>query len=348
MRRTAVNVLDKVPGESNPRPVSPGPGSRVEKQLRMESVSVVVPVYNSAPSLGVLIERLSTVLAEVARRSEIILVNDGSRDASWDQIVALSERYPQVRGINLMRNFGQHNALLAGIREARCEVVVTIDDDLQNPPEEIPALLTALAAGHDVVYGTPEREQHGLWRDLASQATKLALQGTMGSATARKVSAFRVFRTQLRDAFASYHGPFVSIDVLLTWGTTRFSAIPVRHDRRAVGTSNYTFRKLVAHALNMMTGFSTLPLQLASVVGFAFTLFGLAVLLYVIGRFVVEGGSVPGFPFLASVIAIFSGAQLFALGIIGEYLARMHFRMMDRPPYTIRDRIARHSTIEEG
>ena len=128
----------------------------------------------------------------------------------------------------------------------------------------------------------------------------------------------------------------MSIDVLLTWGTTRFAAVPVRHDPRQVGVSNYTFRKLVRHALNMMTGFSTLPLQLASVVGFAFTLFGLLLLVYVIGRYLIEGGSVPGFPFLASTIALFSGAQLFALGIIGEYLARMHFRMMDRPSYVIR------------
>jgi undecaprenyl-phosphate 4-deoxy-4-formamido-L-arabinose transferase len=128
----------------------------------------------------------------------------------------------------------------------------------------------------------------------------------------------------------------VSIDVLLTWCTTRFAAVPVRHEPRRRGVTNYTFRKLVTHAFNMMTGFSTLPLQLASVVGFVFTLFGLVVLVAVIGRYLIQGEKVPGFPFLASVIAIFSGAQLFALGIIGEYLARMHFRMMERPTYAVR------------
>jgi hypothetical protein len=126
--------------------------------------------------------------------------------------------------------------------------------------------------------------------------------------------------------------------VLLTGGTTRFAAIPVRHDPRRLGTSNYTLRKLLTHALNMVTGFSTLPLQIASVVGFAFTLFGLGVLVFVLGRYFIQGASVPGFPFLASVIAIFSGAQLFALGIIGEYLARMHVRTMDRPAYVVRVR----------
>jgi len=268
---------------------------------------------------------------------ELILINDGSRDRSWDVVRELSTQHDWVRGINLMRNYGQHNALLCGIRAATHEVIVTMDDDLQHPPEEIARIVQKLAEGYDVVYGTPQAEQHGLWRDLASQVTKLALSSAMGAETARKVSAFRAFRASLRDPFEKYQGPFVSVDVLLTWGTTRFAAIPVRHEPRRVGVSNYTFRKLLAHAINMMTGFSTLPLQLASLVGFAFTIFGFLVLIYVVARFLAQGGSVPGFPFLASVIAIFSGAQLFALGIIGEYLARMHFRMMERPTYAIRE-----------
>lgn len=238
-----------------------------------------------------------------------------------------------------MRNYGQHNALLAGIREAQYSVIVTMDDDLQNPPEEIPLLLAKLHEGYDVVYGTPAREQHGPWRDLASRVTKLVLQSAMGAETARKVSAFRVFRTQVREAFANYQGPFVSIDVLLTWGTTRFAAVSVRHDPRRIGKSNYTFRKLVTHALNMMTGFSVLPLQLASLMGFCFALFGLLVLVYVLGRYLIQGGSVPGFPFLASTIAIFSGVQLLSLGIIGEYLSRMHFRIMEKPTYVIRQQV---------
>jgi len=235
-----------------------------------------------------------------------------------------------------MRNYGQHNALLAGIRAARYELIVTIDDDLQHPPEEIPKLLTRLAEGYDVIYGMPSAEQHGFWRDLASQVTKLALQSAMGAETARKVSAFRVFRTELRQAFSVYQSPFVSIDVLLTWATTRFSAVTVRHEPRRIGASNYTFRKLLTHALNMTTGFSTWPLQFASMIGFAFTIVGGVLFMYVVARYIIQGGIVPGFPFLASMIAIFSGAQLFALGIIGEYLARMHFRAMEKPTYTIR------------
>ena len=235
----------------------------------LPSLSVVVPAYRSAESLPLLVEELARVLPSIATDYEAILVNDGSPDRTWEVISDLARRYSWVHGVNLMRNYGQHNALLCGIRQARYELIATIDDDLQHPPQEIVRLLDKLREGFDVVYGTPAREQHGLWRDLASQITKLALQSSMGVDIARSVSAFRVFRTQLRDAFASYSSPYVSIDVLLTWGTTRFAAVRVRHEPRTIGTSTYTFRKLVRHAINMITGFSVLPLRVASLIAAA-------------------------------------------------------------------------------
>jgi glycosyltransferase involved in cell wall biosynthesis len=302
----------------------------------LTSISVVIPVYRSADSLPELLAELARVLPTIADAYEVILVDDSSPDDSWSVIQVLIPQFAFLRAIQLMRNYGQHNALLCGIRAARCELVVTMDDDLQHPPDQIPVLLAELNRGFDVVYGAPEEEQHGLLRDLASQLTKWALQGAMGVTIARKVGAFRIFRTNLRDAFERFTGPNVSVDVLLTWGTTRFSAVNVPHHARKYGQSNYTFRKLVRHALNMITGFSVLPLQVASLIGFLFFGFGMLVLIYVIGRYVLEGTPVAGFPFLASIIALFAGAQLFALGIIGEYLARMYLRSMDRPVYTVR------------
>jgi undecaprenyl-phosphate 4-deoxy-4-formamido-L-arabinose transferase len=299
-------------------------------------ISAVVPVFNSEESLPELVERLEGALALAADAYELILVNDGSPDGSWKAIEALARRHPNVRGFNLSRNFGQHNALLCGVRAARYETVVTLDDDLQNPPEELPRLLAALNE-HDVVYGVPAKMQHGLFRNMASRLTKFTLRTSMGVKSAPDVSAFRVFRRDIRDAFVDFRGSYVSLDVLLTWGTTNFGSVTVAHDERKYGRSNYTLRKLVVHAINMTTGFSTLPLRLASLIGFAFTLFGIAVLIYVIGRFVLSGlQSIPGFPFLASIIAIFAGAQLFALGIIGEYLARVYTRTMERPTYAVR------------
>jgi undecaprenyl-phosphate 4-deoxy-4-formamido-L-arabinose transferase len=298
---------------------------------------VVVPAYNSELSLPLLVRRLEPVLDAVATDYELIIVDDGSRDGTWAVIEAQAREHPWVKGVHLMRNYGQHNAVLCGIRLAQNEVIVTLDDDLQHPPEEIPKLMEKLTDDKDVVYGPPAQETHGLWRDLASQVTKVALQSAMGAPIARKAGPFRVFRTTVRDAFAGYDGPYVSIDVLLTWGTTRFDAVPVRHEPRTLGKSNYTFRKLVVHAVNMITGFSTVPLQVSSLIGFFFTVVGTVALIVVLVRYLIQGGTVPGFSFLASMIAIFSGAQLFSLGIIGEYLARMHLRTMQHPTYSVRE-----------
>jgi len=279
------------------------------------------------------------VLKSSVTAYELILVDDASPDNTWDVIEQLVSSHDWVRGVRLMRNYGQHNALLCGIRLARYGLTITMDDDLQHPPEEIPKLLRRLDDTKDVVYGTPDMEQHGLWRDIATQVTKFALQSAMGVSIARKAGALRLFRTKLRDAFERYDGPYVSIDVVLTWASTRFDAVTVHHEPRRLGTSTYTFRKLLTHAMNMLTGFSTWPLQVASMIGFFFTVGGTATLLFVVVHYLIAGGGVPGFSFLASIIAIFSGAQLFALGIMGEYLARMHARTMQHPVYTVRESI---------
>lgn len=305
--------------------------------MQFNGISVVVPVYNSQKTIEPLVTRLTDVLDGYTDAFEIILINDGSMDGSWEVIEKLVECNDFVKAMNLMRNYGQHNALLAGIRAGQYEITVTIDDDLQHPPEEIPKLLEKLNEGYDVVYGSPQTEQHSFGRDLASQITKIVLRSMMGVEIARKVSAFRIFRTDLRNSFADYRGIHPSIDVMLSWGTRRFTAISVKHMTREQGKSNYTFTKLVTHAINMATGFSTLPLRIASFLGFSFTVFGFFILIYVVGRYLMSGTPVAGFPFLASIISIFSGVQLFTIGIIGEYLARMHLRLMDRPTYAIKE-----------
>lgn len=307
---------------------------------------MVIPVYNSQDSIAGIVERVQKAMLGRVDALEFVLIEDGSRDNSWQVISGLVSSHPSVIAIRLMRNYGQHNALLCGIRIARHPVIVTIDDDGQNPPEEIPKLLDTLDEGYDAVYGTPERGGHGLLRNLASRLTKLALSSSMGAETARSVSAFRAFRANVRDAFAQFGGPYVCIDVLLTWGTTRFGAVTVRHDPRRYGQSNYSFRALLRHALNMLTGFSTAPLRIASLIGFVFTAFGGGLLVFILLRYLLYGSAVAGFPFLASTIAILSGAQLFALGMIGEYLARMYSRTMDRPTYAVLERIADERILE--
>lgn len=301
-------------------------------------ISVVIPAYRSEQTLEPLYERLVPILEEVADKFEIIFVEDCGGDDSWQVIERIAGRDTRVKGIKLNRNFGQHNAVLCGIREASCSLILTMDDDFQHPPEEIPKLIAKLDDDTDVVYGTPVEEKHGAFRDAASVLIKLILQNLMGAKTARNVSAFRLFRTRLRDAFASYHSPVVSIDALLTWSTDKITAQKVEHRDRAVGESGYSLFKLVNYAFSLMTSFTVLPLRISSVTGAIFLVFGFAVLGWVvINYFIISPDQrVPGFAFLASLITIFSGVQLFSLGILGEYLARIHYKTMDQPAYVVR------------
>jgi glycosyltransferase involved in cell wall biosynthesis len=306
---------------------------------RERECSVVIPVYNSQASLPVLIERLSGILPTVVDRFEVILVNDGSRDESWDGICQAARKHAWVRGINLMRNYGQHNALLAGIRAARFPVVVTMDDDLQHPPEEIPRLLETLGQGHDLVYGVPASPQQGLSRSVSSRLTRLWLRRVLGVAIASRASAFRAFRTVLREGFTHYEGPAVAIDALLAWATTRIASVEVRHDPRRHGRSQYSWLKLARLAIDLTTTFRTWPLRLASLVGFVVMLLGLGAFVFVLGSYLVTGQPLSLFRFFASIIAIFSGAQLFTLGILGEYVARIHHRVLREPSYVVRERV---------
>lgn len=302
---------------------------KLDNRLRC---SVIIPVFNSSSTLELLVKRLGSVLHNLASKYEVIFVNDDSHDNSWQVIVQLSEQYPWVKGINLMRNFGQHNALLTGIFAAEYEIIVTMDDDLQHPPEEIYKLTNELISkGLDVVYGVPEMQEHTAFRSLTSRVTKSVMSMALELPTIEQSGAFRAFRIEVRKAFRGYRSRSVSIDALLAWGTSRFGYVVVDHKPRHIGKSNYTFRKLVRHTVNMLTGFSTLPLRLASFLGFAFTGFGFLVLIFVIGRYFIEGSPVQGFPFLASIIALFSGVQLFVTGIFGEYLAQIFFSIMGRP-----------------
>ncbi len=297
-------------------------------------ISVVVPVYNGSDTLPMLVDELGQVLPGVADEFELVLVNDGSPDQSWQVIDELARSHPWVRGIDLMRNYGQHNATLCGVREARYEVIVIMDDDLQNPPREIPKLLDKLTEGYDVVYGVSRKRQQAWWKTLASVIVKRAIAYVMGLRTVRDIGAFKAFRANLRRAFEDFRSPDVLVDVLLSWGTSRFASVTVDEAPRTVGKSNYNLFKLIKVSLLVLTSYTTIPLRFASIIGFLFTLFGMGVLIYVLAIYF-TAGSIPGFPFLASTVIIFSGVQLFALGIIGEYLARVFERTGGKHTYVI-------------
>jgi glycosyltransferase involved in cell wall biosynthesis len=300
------------------------------------SISVVVPVYNGASTLGQLVDRIDEVLGGNSGAYEIILVNDGSYDRSWDVIQEIIACSPHIMGLDLMQNYGQHNALLAGIRAATYDVIVTIDDDLQNPPEEIPRLVAKLSEGYDIVYGRPVEVSQKLWRKLASKFLKAILRQVLGLNMASHMSSFRAFRSVLCQGFKHSHDANASIDVLLSWGTQKVTSVTVTHDERRVGQSGYNFRKLISLAFNMLTGYSILPLRLANLTGLVTAFVGFATFVFLVIKRLVQPQFVPGFAFIASEVALFAGLQLFAIGIIGEYLARVHFRTMGKPAYVLR------------
>ena len=299
--------------------------------------SVVVPVYRGEATISALVENLALELPKVAESYEAILVNDCSPDSSWEKIEELARRFPWVVGVNLMRNYGQHNATLCGVRATRYEITITMDDDLQHPPKEISVLVAELEKGFDVVYGAPRTLPNGFWRNLVTKYTKWLLAQVMGIPSVQNISAFRAFRTHLREAFVNFQSPSLTLDVLLSWGTSRFTSVTVDIDR-SDRESNYNFASLIRQTILILTGYSTTPLRLASWLGFVMTLFGVGVFVYVLAVYFTQG-SLPGFPFLASLIALLNGTELLAIGIFGEYLARVFERSVDRPTYVVREQI---------
>jgi glycosyltransferase involved in cell wall biosynthesis len=279
---------------------------------------------------------------------EVLLVVDGSPDTTGDVADALAESNQHVRAIQFRRNFGQHNALVAGIRAARFDVVVTLDDDLQHRPEDITLLLQPLRDPKvDLVYGVPVVEEHGFFRSFASRLVKRGL-ALAGVANAQSVGAFRAFRTDLRDGFSEATDSQVNLDVILAWTTAQVRAAPVNMDQRAEGRSSYSFAHLVRHTLNMVTGYGTVPLRMATYLGFICSALGVGLLVYVLVRFAIGETTVQGFTTLAALVSLFAGVQLFTIGVIGEYVGRQHFRSMNRPMYLIRQESAqRGSSISD-
>jgi undecaprenyl-phosphate 4-deoxy-4-formamido-L-arabinose transferase len=306
------------------------------------AVSVVVPVYRSAKTLKPLFERLRQTLDGAAETFEVVFVDDGSPDESWEVLSELHRADARVVAVQLMCNYGQHNALMAGFRHTRGRVIVTIDDDLQHPPEEIPKLLQALRAGGlDLVYGSYGEKRHAPWRNLGSSLVqgfyRLVFRGGV------RITAFRALRRELLRTILSYHLNFTFLDGLLAWNTRRIGAVPVEHLPRAHGRSGYSLAKLAVLALNLFTNFSLLPLQLASGCGVLTAGLGLATAGYYFIQYLLHNITVPGYASIIIAVLLLGGAQLLALGIMGEYLGRLHMNVNRKPQYFERQVLGRPS-----
>lgn len=299
-------------------------------------VSVVIPVYNSESTLAVLVARLIDVLGRSSETFEIILVDDGSRDKSWQVLKGLRATHAShLVAIQLMRNYGQHNALMCGFRYSRGRYIVTMDDDLQHSPEEIPKLLNAIEAQElDLVYGRYKDKQHSAFRNLGSALVTSFYKLVFSSSIA--VTSFRVIRRELLQSIFSYSLNFTFVDGLLAWNTQRIGEVMIEHHQRSGGRSQYSLGKLAVLALNMFTNFSLLPLQVMSVGGFLVAMSGFGTAFYYLLQYFVIGIPVPGFASIIIAVLVLGGLQMLALGISGEYLGRLHLNVSRKPQYTER------------
>jgi len=312
------------------------------------ALSVVIPVYRSSTTLAELSRRLVAVLENMGTSYEIVFVDDASPDDSWRVVTELQGKYPdRVVAIQLMRNFGQHNALMCGFRHARGQYIVTMDDDLQNPPEEIPKLIEAMQREDaDLVYGAYEKKKHHACRNLGSTVVNAFYRFVLQSPVT--VTSFRLMRRELVQSILSYSLNFTFIDGLLAWNTQRITEVTVEHHSRSDGRSRYSFSKLLTLALNLFTNFSLLPLQIAGAVGSLAALGGFCVGGYYLLQYFLSNIAVPGYASIIVAVLVLGGLQLLALGIIGEYVGRLHLNMNRKPQYTVRETLGRCDVGEDS
>lgn len=293
--------------------------------------SIVVPVYNSAPILPVLYNRIAKTMESLTRRYEIIFVDDGSCEDTWEALKGIFKRGDHVKVVKLSKNFGQHNATMAGLHNTKGEYVITMDDDLQHPPEEIPNLIKKIDKGYDVVYGLYRIKKHGFGRNLGSKIIRYYYKKVFKVTSS--TSSFRIIRRNIVNRLLEYDRSFIYIDGLIAWTTDCISTVMIKHKKRELGRSGYSLGKLIGLAMNMMTTFSLVPLKLASVLGLIFSSTGFLLAIFYLVKKIFWGVQEPGFTSIIIAITFFAGVQLLTLGIIGEYLGRLHLNINERPQF---------------
>ena len=303
---------------------------------RTVTLSIVVPVYNGAASVGELVAALSALPVEGGL--EIVLVNDGSPDDSLTVCRRLAENASvPITVVDHARNYGEHNAVMTGLRHASGRYVITMDDDLQNPPEEVIRILDhAQANDLDVVYTYYETKEHASWRNLGSRFTNWCADILLDKPKGLYLSSFRCMSAFLVGEIVRYDGPFPYVDGLILQITKRIGRIQVRHLPRAIGRSNYTIRRLIRLWMNMFFNFSIMPLRISTVAGLVLSGLGtLAAIAVLIEALFIETPA--GWASLMAAVLLISGVQLVMLGLIGEYLGRLFLTANRKPQGTVRD-----------
>lgn len=297
-------------------------------------VSVVVPVYGGVAALPELCQRVSACMRQNGLKHEVILVDDRGDVGAWRAIQAITAVDPDVKGIRLSRNFGQHAATLCGISRARGAVVLTMDDDLEHPPESIPALIAACNQDTPLVYGVFPKRTHAWYRNISSELMRRTLKISFPDLN-DSYTSFRCMDRTLAEQLSAFDLSKPYLDGMLSWLTASVATVSVEHGARRHGESAYTLRKLVSHAMNIFITFSHLPLRMASYVGTAIAAISFAYLIYIIIAHLTGVIINPGYASLMSVVLFACGVQLVILGVVGEYIGRLMGVANKKPAFAV-------------
>jgi len=313
------------------------------RTIFISKITIVIPVYQSDATIESLVESVIENLQLLFKNIDIVLVNDGSKDGSHKKAMNLVKKYPGIlKYVRLSRNFGEHNAVMCGLRFASGDFVAIIDDDFQNPPEEIINLAAKIIEGYDVVYGYYATKKHNWFRNLGSAFNNWTASKLLNKPTDLYLSSFKLMNAYIVKKVTEYKGPYPYLDGLILQSTNAIASVRVKHSKRLQGRSNYTFRRLIQLWASMTTGFSVKPLRIASIFGFIMSAFGLLLAAYFIiawkaGGIILSHPIPPGWASLIVTITVFSGLQLMILGIIGEYLGRLFMTAAGKPQFVVRD-----------
>lgn len=306
----------------------------------MVDVSIVIPVYNAENSVEELYSRIVTVFEkDIKKKFEIIFVDDASQDSSWEKLKELNKQDKRVKIIRLLSNYGQHNATSCGMKYTAGDYIITMDDDLQHIPEEIPGLLEYFLSNpeNDVLMTVPQKRKHSLIRNIGSYLTNIIISISIKKPLKLRVSSFRIMSRIVKDAILNYKGKNVTISSIICYSTKRVGNYEVKHGERQYGRTNYSLIRLIKLSLSNAFNFSALPLKFISIIGFLVSFFAAIYVIYILYRKLTGGIHQPGFSSITILISFFSGTILFSIGVLGEYIIRILNNLNYEKNYLVRE-----------